>query len=83
MERQEGFLQGTVNKLEENNRRGKTRDLFKKIRDIKETFCPKMGTIKDINDNDLVDGEEIEKRWKEYMEELYKKIQMSQITTVV
>ena len=59
--------------LEENNRRGKTRDLFKKIGDIKETFCPKMGTIKDINGNYLVDGKEIEKRWKEYMEELYKK----------
>ena len=59
--------------VEENNRRGKTRDLFKKIGDIKETFCPKMGTIKDINGNYLVDGEEIEKRWKEYMEGLYKK----------
>ena len=59
--------------LEENNRRGKTRDLFKKIGDIKEAFCSKMSTIKDINGNYLVDGEEIEKRWKEYMEELYKK----------
>ena len=58
--------------LEENNRRGKTRDLFRKIGDIKGTFCPKMGTIKDINGRDLVDAEEI-KRWKEYMEELYQK----------
>ena len=59
-------------KLEENNRRGKTRDLFRKIGDIKGTFCPKMGTIKDINGRDLVDTEEIKKRWKEYTE-LYKK----------
>ena len=60
-------------KLEENNSRRKTRDLFRKIGDIKRTFCPKMGTIKDINGKDLVDTEEIKKRWKEYMEELYKK----------
>ena len=52
---------------------GKTRDLFRKIGDIKRTFCPKMGTIKDINGRDLVVPEEIKKRWKEYMEELYKK----------
>ena len=60
-------------KLEENNRRGKTRDLFRKIGDINGTFCPKMGTIKDINIRNLVEAEEIKKRWKEYMEELYKK----------
>ena len=60
-------------KLEENNRRGKTRDLFRKIGDIKGTFCPKMGTIKDRNGRDLVDAEEIKKRWKECAEELYKK----------
>ena len=60
-------------KLEENNRRGKTRDLFRKIGDIKGTFCPKTGTIEDINGRDLVDAEEIKKRWKEYMEDLYKK----------
>ena len=59
--------------LEENNRRGKTIDLFRKIRDIEGTFCPKMGTIKDINGRDLVDIEELKKRWKEYMEERYKK----------
>ena len=57
-------------KLEENNRRGKTRDLFRKIGDINGTFCPKMGTIKDINIRNLVEAEEIKKRWKEYMEEL-------------
>ena len=59
-------------KLEENNKRRKTSDVFRKIGDIKGTFCPKMGTIKDINGRDLVDAEEI-KRWKEYMEELYQK----------
>ena len=52
---------------------GKTRDLIKKIRDIKGTFCPKMSTIKDINCRDLVDSEEVKKRWKEYKEEPYKK----------
>ena len=56
-------------KLEENNRRGKMRDLFRKTGDIKGTFCPKMGR----NDRDLVDTERIKKRWKEYMEELYQK----------
>ena len=58
--------------LGENNRRGKTRDLFRKTGDIKGTFCLKMGTIKDINGRDLVDTGEIRKRWKEYMEELCK-----------
>ena len=55
-------------KLEDNNRREKTRDLFRKIGDIKGTICPKVGTIKNINDRDLVDAEEIKKRWKEYMQ---------------
>ena len=55
-------------KLEENNRRGKTRELFRKIGDIKGIFCPKVN----INSRDLVDTEEIKKRWKEYKEELYK-----------
>ena len=59
--------------LEDNNRRRKTRDLFRKVGDIKGAFCPKMSMIKDINYRDLVDAEEIKKRWKEYMEELYKK----------
>ena len=53
-------------KLEENNRRGKTRDLFRKIGNIKGIFCPKIGTIKDSNGRDLVDAEEIKKRWKAY-----------------
>ena len=61
----------------------KTRDLFKKIGNIKGTFHPKMDTIKDRNGRDLVDAEEIKKRWKEYMEELHTKILMNWITTMV
>ena len=57
----------------ENNRRGRTRDLFKKIRDIKGTFHAKMGTIKDRNGMDQTEAEDIKKRWQEYTEELYKK----------
>ena len=60
-------------KLEENNGREKPRDLFRKIGAIKGTFCPNMGTIRYINDRDLVDAEEIKKGWKEYMQVLYKK----------
>ena len=56
------------NEIEGNNRMGKARDLFRKIGDIKGTICPKVGTIKNINDRDLVDAEEIKKRWKEYMQ---------------
>ena len=63
---------------------GKTRDLFKKIRDIKETFHEKMGSIKDRNGMDLTEAEDIKKRWKEYTEELYKKkIFMTQIIMMV
>ena len=60
-------------KIKENNKMGKTRDLFKKIRDTKGTFHAKMGTIKDRNDVDLTEAEDIKKRWQEYLEELYKK----------
>ena len=60
-------------KLEENNRTGKTRDLFRKIGNIQETFLPKMGTLKHRNGRDLVDTDEIEKKWKEHTVELYKK----------
>ena len=60
-------------KIEENNRMGKTRDLFKKIRDTKGTFHAKMGTIKDRNGIDLTEADDIKKRWQEYMKELYKK----------
>ena len=62
---------------------GKTRDLFKKIRDIKGTFYAKMGTIKDRNSIDLTEAEDIKKRWQEYTEELYKKVFMTHITTKV
>ena len=62
---------------------GKTRDLFKKIRDTKGTFHAKMGTIKDRSGWDLKEAEDIKKRWQEYTEELYKKIFMNQITTIV
>ena len=60
-------------KKQENNRMGKTRDLFKKIRDTKGTFQAKMGLIKDRNGMDLTEAEDIKKRWQEYKEELYKK----------
>ena len=59
--------------MKENNRMGKTRDLFKKIRDTKGTFHAKMGSIKDRNGMDLREEEDIKKRWQEYTEELYKK----------
>ena len=59
--------------IEENNRMGKTRDLFKKIRDTKGTFHAEMGSIKDSSGMDLTEAEDIKKRWKEYTEELYKK----------
>ena len=66
------FLSEQCKEIEENNRMGKTKDLFKKIRDTKETFHAKMGTIKDRNDMDLTEAEDIKKRWQEYTEELYK-----------
>ena len=59
--------------IEENNRMGKTRDLFMKIRDTKATFHAKMGSIKDSNGMDLTEAKDIKKRWQEYTEELYKK----------
>ena len=62
---------------------GKTRDLFKKIRDTKGTFHAKMGTIKDINGMDLTGAEDIKRRWQEYTELYKKKILMTQITTMV
>ena len=67
------FLSNQCKEIEENNRMGKTRDLFKKIRDTKGTFHAKMGTIKDRNGMDLTEAENIKKRWQEYTEELYKK----------
>ena len=67
------FLSDQYKEIEENNRMGKTRDLFKDIRDTKGTFHAKMGTIKDGNSKDLTEGEDIKNRWQEYTEELYKK----------
>ena len=67
------FLSDQCKEIEENNRMGNTRDLFKKIRDTKENFHAKMGTIKDRNGLDLTEAEDIKKRWQEYTEELYKK----------
>ena len=66
------FLNDHCKEIEENNRMGKTRDLFKKIRDTKGTFHAKMGSIKDRNGLDLTEAEDIKKRWQEYTEELYK-----------
>ena len=67
------FFSDQCKEIEENNRMGKTRDLFKKIRDTKGTFPTKMGSIKDRSDLDLTEAEDIKKRWQEYTEELYKK----------
>ena len=67
------FLSDQCKEIEENNRMGKTTDLFKKIRDIKGTFHAKMGTIKDRNRMDLTEAEDIKKRWQEYTEEQDKK----------
>ena len=67
------FLSDQCKEIVENNRTGNTRDLFKKIRHTKGKFHAKVGTIKDRNDMDLTEGENIKKRWQEYTEELYKK----------
>ena len=67
------FLSNQCKGIEENNRMGKTRDLFKKIRDTKGTFHAKIGSIKDRNGMDLTEAEDIKKRWQEYTKELYKK----------
>ena len=76
------FLSDQCKEIEENNRMGKTRGLFKKIRDTKGIFHAKMGTIKDRNGMDLIEAEDILKRWQEHTE-LYKKILMIQITMMV
>ena len=70
-------------KQRKNNRMGKTRDLFKKIRGTQGTCHTKMGTIKGRNGMDLTEAEDIKKSWQEYTEELYKKIFMTQITTMM
>ena len=76
------FFSDQCKEIEANNRKGKTRDLFKKIRDTKGTFHAKMGTIKDRNGMDLTEAEDIKKRWQEYTE-LYKKILMTKIIMMV
>ena len=77
------FLSDQCKEMEENNRIGKTRDLFKEIRDTKGTFHAKMGSIKDRNGMDLTEAEDIEKWWQEYTEELYKKDFMTQTIMMV
>ena len=77
------FLSDQCKETEENNRMGKTRDLFKKIRDTKGILHAKMGTIKDGNGMDLTEAEDIKKRWQEHTEELFKKILMTQITIMM
>ena len=67
------FLSDQCKEIEENNRMGKTRDLFKKIGDTKGTFHAKLGTIKDRNGMDLTEADDINKRWQDHKEELYKK----------
>ena len=77
------FLSDQCKEIEENYRMGNTRDFFQKIRDTKGTFHAKMGTIKDRNDMDLTEAEDIKKRWQEYTEELYKKSFTTQIIMMV
>ena len=77
------FLSDKCKEIEENNRIGETRDLFKKIRDTKGTFHAKMSSIKDRNGMDLTEAEDIKKRWQEYTENYTEKIFMTQIITMV
>ena len=77
------FLSDQCKEIEENNGMGKTRDLFKKLRDTKGTFHAKMGSIKDRNGMDLTEAEDIKRRWQEYTGKLYKKSLLTQITTPV
>ena len=72
-----------MKEIEENNGMGKTRDLFKKTRDTEGIVHAKMGSIKDINGMGLTEAEDIKKRWHEHTEELYKKVFMTQISTMV
>ena len=81
--KKKAFLSDQCKEIEENDRMGKTRDCFKKITDTKGTFHAKMATIKDRNGMDLVEAEDIKKRWQEYTEELQKKDFMIRITTMV
>ena len=77
------FLSDQCKEMQKNDRMGKARNLFKKIRDIKGTFHAKMGSIKDRNGMDLTEAEDIKKRWQKYTEEIYKKIFKTQIIIMV
>ena len=77
------FLSDQCKEIEENNRMGKTRDLFRKISDTKGIFHAKIGTIKDRKGKGLKEAKKIKKRWQEHAEELYKKGLMTQITTMM
>ena len=77
------FLSDQCKEIEENNRMGKTRDVFKRIRDTKGTFLVKVGTIKDRNHMDLTEAEDIKKRWQEYTDNCTKKIFMTETITMV
>ena len=77
------FLNERCKEIQEKNRMRKSRTLFKKIKDIKGKFHVRMGTIRDRNGKDLTEAEETERKWQEYTEELYKKVLMTQITTVM
>ena len=77
------FLSDQCKEIEENNRMGKTRDFFKKIKDIKGTFHAKMDTIKNRNGMDLTEAEDIKKRWQEYTEDYTKKVLMTWNTTML
>ena len=77
------FLSDQCKEIEENNRKGKTRDLVNKIRDTKGAFHAKMSLIKDRNAMDLTEAEDIKKRWQEYTEELYKNVFTTQVIMMV
>ena len=81
--REKAFLSDQCKEIEENNRMGKTRDLFKKIRDTKGTFHAKMGSSMGRNRRDLREAEDTKKRWQEYTEEMSKHIIMTQIITML
>ena len=80
---EKAFVNEQCKEVEENNRMGKIKALFKKVGDVKGTFHARMGPIKDRNGKDLTEAEEIKKRWQEYTEELYKKDLNNTITTMV
>ena len=77
------FISDQCKEIEENNRMGKTRDHFKEIKDTKGIFHATISIIKDRNGMDLTEGEDIKKRWQEHTDELYKKIFMTQVITMV